>query len=432
MDSSNIVEKFTETFCSRATPGQKPQRLYWEKLTPGFGLRVGGRAKAFFVQRKIDGKSVRVTIGRYPLKKVEDARREAKAQLVLMEAGTNPKAERRRQKVTGMTLRDAFDLYASGTVRDARTIADYKYQLEKYLSDWLDRPLKELGSDAGREDVHKRHRQIARDVAAGKYAARTAKGKPRPHKGRTGETTANHVMHAFRTVWNRAMKQSSALPVCPTLNVDWFQYEPRRAAVPYELLPKWYTGVRAAAPERRDLLLTIILTGLRSNDARTLLWEHIDLDGRKLHITEPKGGKKRAFDLPLSRRLVALLNERREAHEEALRKKLLPTHAAPWTFGAWSASGHIVEVRVPVAGVPYIVHGLRNTFANVGRAAGVDEVYIGTLMNHTQPSRTMTQRYGKVDVDELRAPAQKIEDAFFALFEPTPAKVLPMRRKKQA
>jgi integrase len=432
MSNSNIVARFTEAFCERATNGSEKQRLYWEAQNPGFGLRVGERAKAWFVQREVNGKSTRVTIGRYPQKKVEDARREARAQLVLMEAGTNPKAERRRQKVTGMTLRDALELYGSDSKRDARTVADYRYQLGMYLKDWLGRPLKELGTDAGREEVHERHQKIARDIAAGVYAKKTAKGKPRSHKGRTGETTANHVMHAFRTVWNRAMRQSSALPVCPTLNVDWFKQEPRRAAIPYELLPTWYAGVRHAAPMRRDVLITAILTGLRSADARTLRWENVDFEAQRLHIPEPKGGKKRAFDLPLSRRVAALLRERRKAHEESLTKRLLPPHAEPWVFGAWSKSGHIVEPRVPVEGVPYIVHGLRNTFANVGRTAGVDEVYVGTLMNHTQPSRTMAQRYGNVVVDELRGPAQRIEDAMFALFEPTAAKVLPMRRKARA
>jgi len=157
--------------------------------------------------------------------------------------------------------------------------------------------------------------------------------------------------------------------------------------------------------------------------------ENLDLENASLHIPKPKGGEARAFDLPLGRRLVALLKARLKAHDEALAKKLLPPHAAPWVFGAWSESGHIVDARAEV-GVKFIIHGLRNSFSDVARNAGVSETHISTLINHTQPTHSMTAKYGRIELDELRAPAQQIEDKFFELFEPKPTKKTPAGRRK--
>ena len=43
----------------------RAQRLYFDTERPGFGLCVGAKAKTFFYQRDVDGKSVRTTIGRF-------------------------------------------------------------------------------------------------------------------------------------------------------------------------------------------------------------------------------------------------------------------------------------------------------------------------------------------------------------------------------
>jgi integrase len=61
---------------------------YWDKSTPGFGVRVTARSKSFFVVR---GKTrTLTTIGRYPQISLQDARREAKRLLVQPAPETRP------------------------------------------------------------------------------------------------------------------------------------------------------------------------------------------------------------------------------------------------------------------------------------------------------------------------------------------------------
>ena len=429
------VSRFTEPLAASVrNDSGKPQVVYWEERTRGFGLRVGAHRKAWVVQRDVNGQSRQITLGTYPDMKVEDARRLAKAELAKMQDGVDPRIARRKRRATSsMTLRDALTLYASDAGRDPRTVADFTYALGRYLSDWLDRSLAELGTDDGREEVNARHRQIKADIAAGKFAHKDRKGHPRAQKNRTGEATANHTLVAFRTLWNRAAKQVSSLPVCPTINVTFAKYKPKRNPLPYDQIKGWWDGVSASPLlERRDFLRVALLTGLRANDVRTMRWEHVDLEHATIHIPAPKGGH--AFDLPISRRLLTLLKERKAEHERQLKKKLLPEHAAPWCFGAWSESGHIVATDIPVPGIACTPHALRHTFSQVAEfKAGISEQRVGVLMNHRQPTHSVTAIYGRVGVDDLRQPAQAIEDALFLLIEPpASAQVLPLRKRQRS
>jgi len=47
----------------------------------------------------------------------------------------------------------------------------------------------------------------------------------------------------------------------------------------------------------------LLLNDLRSHDARSIMWEHLDAHG-VLTMTSLEGGEARAFRLPLSRRLL--------------------------------------------------------------------------------------------------------------------------------
>jgi integrase len=99
----------------------------------------------------------------------------------------------------------------------------------------------------------------------------------------------------------------------------------------------WGSAALALGPARRDLLLLMALSGLRSVDARSARAEH--LSPGLLRVPSPKGG--RAFGLPLSPPLHDLLRSR------------VASARGGWLFPADSASGHMEEVRVKAwAGTP--------------------------------------------------------------------------------
>src|SRR5581483_7053876 len=123
-------------------------------------------AKGYFVYRRVNGQQVKFTFRRFGEVPLAQARGEAEQLFAKMGGGVNPIEERRkareeakRKQASGVALRAGIDLY-EGTLRAkgraSRTIEDYRYLIEKYLADWLDRPLAEIT----RADVRKRHADI--------------------------------------------------------------------------------------------------------------------------------------------------------------------------------------------------------------------------------------------------------------------------------
>lgn len=388
--------KITKTLIDNARPleidGRLRQKVYFDTELKGFGICIGKKAKTFFAQKEVKGKVCRVTIGRYGVFTVQQARKEAQQYLARMAKGENINETKRREKARGITLGEAFTLYIDTLHtkgRSTKTIKSYIYSINTYLDDWVDRPLASIS----RKEARSRHYKISRDVAKGRYS----KGRSR-NKG-DGRYTANGVMRVFRAVYNRALKQHEDLPPNPCINIDWYPESRRDAAIPSEKLHLWYSDVMALDnPIRRDYLRFVLFTGLRRQNAAEIKWEHIDLRHKILHIPKPKSG--RAFDLPLTDFLEVLLHQRHSENPE-----FFP--GSPWVFPAKSRTGHISEPKVKLT-IPWTVHGLRNTFITVAEQLNISPYSIKMLVNHSVPSRDVTGGYIKHEVERLRDPMQQI------------------------
>ena len=344
---------------------QSPERgriIYWDDTLRGFGLQVGPKSKSFIVQKNGRGRS---TLGRFPKLSVKQARSDA--QKVLGDLA-------KRGKVTTATLQGATDNYIEGMVqaeRSAQYIKAIRYCMDHYLKDWLGRPLHALTPGM----VQKRHAEI---------------GKKAPWQ-------ANKVMRHLRSVYNAAGRLDRELPPNPVtaaLTGRWFPERERTDIV--EDLAAWYQEVRAMPnPVRRCLQEFVLLTGLRSTDARTIRWEDVDFQERTLHRPMPKGGEHRNFTIPLSRRAMAILRYLRMHNAWAW-------HGSPWVFTTRDMRGRITHIQEPkeqrvrngkwVRRLPNL-HMLRHTYVSVAIAAGVPEFDVSVLVNHRIPRNSMTRKY---------------------------------------
>jgi hypothetical protein len=89
-----------------------------------------------------------------------------------------------------------------------------------------------------------------------------------------------------------------------------------------------------------DFHLFTLLSESRPSALQQVKPANIDFRRRKLHISRPKGGSKRAFDIPLSREMALCLI--RAFH---FGRKMYPIQAQDWVFPAGSKSGHIAETK---------------------------------------------------------------------------------------
>jgi integrase len=338
-----------------------------------------------------------VVAGGTPLLSLEQAREVATELRRRLKRGQNP-AEAGQQDHRELTLAQALDLYLdSGKTRSERTLADYRNHVDRYLSDWKERPIASLSP----REVHDRHKEIGE---------------------KHGPYSANYVMRVLRAVYNKSRKLYPELPPNPCDAVDFNTEQRRDRAIPRDQLPQWYKEVCALDnPVRRDLYLLTLFTGLRRETASSIRVADIDLDAKTLRIPKPKGGEQRAFTVPLSDHLVRIVRERiadNERRREAVnagraKKKLPPYPESPWLFPARSKSGHVEEAKPSSRDkftVSFSIHGLRNSYISAAVAAGVHPYALKLLTNHALPTGDITAGYVQADPEALRPEQEQITD----------------------
>ena len=292
----------------------------------------------------------------------------------------------------GPTLREAIALHLRAMrakACSARSLETLQEETARHLGDWLERPLATLR----RHEVATRHEALTDE---------------------RGPYVANRVMQQLRAVYNTAARRFEDLPATnPVLAVTFNRVRRRREPIPWSELPAW--GQRVAAlrnPVRRDLQLFLLFTGLRSLDARTVRWEHVDLAAGTLHRPRPKGGEDRAFTVPVSAPVRELFARRHAENAE------LSFGDAGWVFPARDRAGRVTHVIEPKeqrleAGrkrrhLPS-PHRLRDTFASAAHEARVHPLDLKVLMNHALPAADdVTEGYIRPSVDHLRGAVEAI------------------------
>ena len=152
--------------------------------------------------------------------------------------------------------------------------------------------------------------------------------------------------------------------------------EERRAddALDAEQLSAWWTAVaKAENPVRRAFHIFVLLSGHRPSAIKEARWEQLDVRRRVLRIPNPKGGEKRAFDMPLSRPMLRTLNQAKKAgavlHAEHAREYIFP-----------GSRSHIIEHKQNI--LPATHKALRHTYAATAKTLGVPPLFLKLLMNH--------------------------------------------------
>jgi integrase len=362
------------------------QVMYVDTELKGFALVVGRVAKAYIAQKDVRGRTRRITIGRHGTWTTELARKEAQHLLVEMDRGFDPVEKKKAEASDLITFGEAYRIHLERIQRlgrTPRTIETYHERVDRYLRDWLARPIRHIS----RADIRERHTRIGENH---------------------GRTSANRAMAAFRAIYNTVLKEHENFPVAPTIAVHWYKEYRRQAPVADIDLPDWYAKVmQIRNPVRRDLQLFTLFTGLRRNDACTVRWDDVNAALGSLHRPNPKGGPARAFTIPLPDVCVEILARRREENPKMFGE------GCPWVFPSLSLHGDkVIPVSEPQEykrGLPS-PHRLRDTYTTAANGAGLSPYDIDVLTNHRPPQGSVTSGYIRQDFSHLKIQQQKVAD----------------------
>jgi len=444
-----MTAKLTEQLVSALEiPEGLQQLVVWDSEMPGLGIVVGKKRRTFVVEGRVDGTKRRKTVGVFGQPRVDGipwtvklARIAAKGLLADMSRGVDPTSERRERR-EGPTLRDAIELHLSKMQRDGsrpRSIEVVRHETNKHLNAWLDGPLVLLS----RTDVRERHEALTEG---------------------SGLYLANRVMRHLRAAWNTLAKEQE-LPVCPTIAVHWNKEHRRQEPIPWAELPGWFAKVSILEPilkngkrtgsrpgVRGDYHLLTLLTGLRKMDAATVRWEHLDLDEGTLRRPNPKGGKARAFTIPISSECIKLFARRRRENREVFPEGdggwVFPTRAIKDKACYLCAELGIAEKHVPGEPVHLIEgkeqhvnketgkaenviptpHRLRDTYTTaLVEVGGISPFVIDVLTNHRPPRGSVTAGYVDLSTEHLTECQERVSRF---LMERIRGKPTPQRKRR--
>ncbi|AIQ91326.1 tyrosine-type recombinase/integrase [Methylobacterium oryzae] len=375
--------KFTTTSLSRhlTAPQSGAQTVVWDTETRGLGAYCGKTGVAsFFVHCRVAGRQRKTTLGRVNEIAIADARAKAAEIMLAASQGRDVEEERAATARSRLSLADAFAEYTSALQRkeaSPRTLSLNEHNWRKMLAPYGTRDLRTLT----RREVRAWHESW----------------------GQIGPTAANQGARLLRAIYNYAdRKLADDLPTSPCVAVEFFKERGTRRVLSWDELPGWWDKVVTLGnPVRRVYWKLLLLSGLRMSDAATIRWE--DVRGNVLRRPNPKGGRGRAFDLPLTLQLRTVFAEAREAAERL-------HQGSPWVFPAESACGHVTNMRELKAFPGVWPHDLRRTYATACAEAGIDPYTIKLLLNHALDRSDVTSLYVRPSAGHVAAAAQKVAD----------------------
>lgn len=386
--------KITKGTVDKAEVPASGQRFIWDSEVKGYGVRItSGGTRTFIIQKRINGKDKRVTLGRYPEITEEQARKLAQAHIGKIAEGKDPVAEKATQEVQAKTLREVIADYLNTADLKPATAKDLQGTLGIHCAAWMNKPVTKITRDM----VGKLHAQIGKEL--------------NPKTGGTKKATANKVARYLKVLFNFTAEQyrtGDDLPILasnPTavLKKRIYKVERRTGHLEPHQIKAWWKATGDLQDSSRDYLRAMLLTGLRSSEALNMRWQDVDLEGKTFTVRNTKNGADHT--LPMGAWLTDMIAARPRHNEYVFSSERgRPTNRRGG-----------IDKAAELSGLDIHKHDLRRTFLTVADLVDVPFFALKALANHKSGSGgDVTAGYIMTSIERLRKPMQAIEDYILA------------------
>lgn len=349
---------------------KKAQDIRWDGGLPGFGLRVyPSRAKTFVLSYRHEGRKHIITIGKYGVLTVDQARDMAKAKLSeLTMKGDDPFKEK---NTLHKTIKDLCEDYMTRHASQKKSARDDQRRINlTILPAWSNHRV----SAITRTDVSALFFEVSK---RGVYEG-----------NRT--LALLHTMFRLAGLWGYLPDNAPN----PAHGIQKNKEQKRDRWVTHEELPRLAACIDVEPHYfARMALWLYLLTGVRKSELLTAEWSAVDFERRELRLGDTKAG--RVHYVPLNEAALTILRslERVEGNPH-----VLPGH---------KTGQHLVNISKPwlrvrkAAGVEDVrLHDLRRTVGSWLAQAGNSLHLIGRVLNHSNTSTTAV--YARFGQDHVR------------------------------
>jgi integrase len=361
---------FTDRSLKALKPPPRPKQIdYFDESLPGFGLRLSynGR-KAWVVLYRCDGIKGRLTLGRFDVIPLADAREKARDALKAAANGDDPGARKHRDR-EAPTFKQLVDRYVEEYAKpNKRTWQKDRRLLENNLVPAL-----------GRQKAHL--------ITRADLRAELGKVKSRP-----APVEANRTFEVVRRLFNWAIEEG-ILAENPVFKLPKPAEEtPRERTLTSDELQTLWRALDGASSIVRGVFRLMLLSAQRRNEISRMRWGDLDRREGWWNIPAELTKTKRPYRVPITPAMLAII-------EEIEKLSLDPE----WIFPRAEGGGPVPETNVTrpfrklikAAGMAHFMpHDLLHTVTSHMTAMGISQFDVGKVRHHTsRDSKTSTSRY---------------------------------------
>ena len=399
----------------------KAQDFLWDSSAPGLGLRATPRGdKSYIFQSKLDGKSLRITIGAITNWTIAAAQTEARRLQTLIDSGHDPRQIKTDELIAAQDIRDS---------KLAEKLAEDEKNFRESVTLGDVWPVYVADRKENWSELH--HRDHLKIIQTGGLQRTRSKKltEPGPLASLVNERLVDLTMEKIET-WakveakvrpTRARLALRLLKACLFWCTEQKVYREcilvnaaqskrareslgkpvikRHDVLQKEQLRDWFSAVKDGQNQVISTFLqALLLTGARRNELTALKWEDVDFKWNKIKLAD----KVEPYRLiPLTPYLAQLLSNLPRPNE--------------WVFSsATSKSGQLVEPSSAhrkacgSAKIKVTLHGLRRSFSTLSEWVGVPSGISRQIMGHS-PGDVHDTNYTFRPLDLLRGWHIKIE-----------------------